>query len=210
MSLKPPNLWIEQRGLQHRVYWRTAVPGLPTRSSLRFYGRAEAEQFVGMPRPPGLDTARKCSTPTIREQPRCCCRKRWPSGTSRPPTGRRRRSRPPMSAAPAGAPVDPRLPGVTFHLGRDPAEGGLGLHLVAECSGAHGWTLQSGHKEVWARVDRVQDPGVSAGCCQRSTGPAQTLAQRSPEPGAAAASWSVSACQAVHIHSTAAAVPGCR
>ena len=22
MSLKPPSLWIEQRGRQHRVYWR--------------------------------------------------------------------------------------------------------------------------------------------------------------------------------------------
>ena len=32
MSLTPPSLWIEQRGLQHRVYWRNGVPGQPTRS----------------------------------------------------------------------------------------------------------------------------------------------------------------------------------
>ena len=33
MSLKPPSLWIEQRGLQHRVYWRnTPGLGLPARS----------------------------------------------------------------------------------------------------------------------------------------------------------------------------------
>ncbi len=45
MSLKPPSLWIEQRGLQHRVYWRNRVPGEPAaRSYLPFYER------VGAPR----------------------------------------------------------------------------------------------------------------------------------------------------------------
>ena len=48
MALKPPSLWIEKRGHQHRVYWRNTVSGLPARSYVPFYGRAEAEQFVGM------------------------------------------------------------------------------------------------------------------------------------------------------------------
>ena len=30
------------------MYWRAAVPSLPTRCYVPFYGRAEAEQFVGM------------------------------------------------------------------------------------------------------------------------------------------------------------------
>jgi anti-sigma regulatory factor (Ser/Thr protein kinase) len=37
---------------------------------------------------------------------------------------------------------------------RDPALGGLGLYLVAQISGAHGWTVEGdGRKVVWARVD---------------------------------------------------------
>jgi hypothetical protein len=59
MSLKPPSLWIEKRGHQHRVYWRNSLPGLPARSYLPFYGRAEAEQFVGMAGLLGLDTSRQ-------------------------------------------------------------------------------------------------------------------------------------------------------
>jgi hypothetical protein len=59
MTLKPPTLWIEQRGLQHRVYWRNTGAGLPARSYLPFYVRDEAEQFVGMAGLLGLDTARR-------------------------------------------------------------------------------------------------------------------------------------------------------
>jgi serine phosphatase RsbU (regulator of sigma subunit)/anti-sigma regulatory factor (Ser/Thr protein kinase) len=36
---------------------------------------------------------------------------------------------------------------------RDPAFGGLGLHLVAEISDAHGWTEEDRRKVVWARID---------------------------------------------------------
>jgi anti-sigma regulatory factor (Ser/Thr protein kinase) len=39
-------------------------------------------------------------------------------------------------------------------VGRDAAEGGLGLYLVAHLSGAHGWTVRGGRKHVWARIDR--------------------------------------------------------
>ncbi len=33
---------------------------------------------------------------------------------------------------------------------RDPALGGLGLHLIARLSATHGWWVRSGRKHVWA------------------------------------------------------------
>jgi anti-sigma regulatory factor (Ser/Thr protein kinase) len=33
---------------------------------------------------------------------------------------------------------------------RDPAQGGMGLHLVARLSVAHGWYVDAGAKHVWA------------------------------------------------------------
>src|SRR3954468_14052931 len=38
--------------------------------------------------------------------------------------------------------------------GRDAAQGGLGLPLVARISAAHGWQITADRKNVWARVDR--------------------------------------------------------
>jgi anti-sigma regulatory factor (Ser/Thr protein kinase) len=35
-------------------------------------------------------------------------------------------------------------------VGRDPAEGGMGLHLVARLAVAHGWYVDEGAKHVWA------------------------------------------------------------
>jgi serine phosphatase RsbU (regulator of sigma subunit)/anti-sigma regulatory factor (Ser/Thr protein kinase) len=53
---------------------------------------------------------------------------------------------------------EPPVPAV----GRDAALGGLGLYLVAQMSGAHGWTEgEDGRKVVWARVD-VEGPGTQA------------------------------------------------
>ena len=37
--------------------------------------------------------------------------------------------------------------------GRDPAQGGFGLYLVADLSAAHGWWQGRGAKSVWAVVD---------------------------------------------------------
>jgi anti-sigma regulatory factor (Ser/Thr protein kinase) len=37
---------------------------------------------------------------------------------------------------------------------RDPAQGGLGLHLVARLSARHGWTVVGGRKHVWAALGR--------------------------------------------------------
>jgi signal transduction histidine kinase len=48
-----------------------------------------------------------------------------------------------------GAPDEPPVPAV----GRDAAEGGLGLYLVARLSAAHGWTTAPGRKHVWVVVD---------------------------------------------------------
>ncbi|HYH25787.1 MAG TPA: hypothetical protein VD834_10600 [Blastococcus sp.] len=49
MSLKPPSLWIEKRGQQHRVYWRNTDVGLPARSYLPFYGRDAAQHTPDRP-----------------------------------------------------------------------------------------------------------------------------------------------------------------
>jgi two-component sensor histidine kinase len=45
---------------------------------------------------------------------------------------------------------------------RDPASGGLGLHLVARLCGARGWTVTAGRKHVWARIDLTgpEAPGI--------------------------------------------------
>jgi serine phosphatase RsbU (regulator of sigma subunit)/anti-sigma regulatory factor (Ser/Thr protein kinase) len=46
-------------------------------------------------------------------------------------------------------------------VGRDAALGGLGLYLVAQLAGAHGWTEgEDGRKVVWARLD-LEDPGTA-------------------------------------------------
>lgn len=37
-------------------------------------------------------------------------------------------------------------------VGRDAAEGGLGLYMAARLSAAHGWTASAGRKTVWALV----------------------------------------------------------
>jgi hypothetical protein len=54
-----------------------------------------------------------------------------------------------------------RLP--TPAIGRDPALGGLGLHLVAQMSSAHGWTVAGSRKVVWACIDytRAGAPGAA-------------------------------------------------
>ena len=38
---------------------------------------------------------------------------------------------------------------------RDPADGGLGLHLVVELSTTRGWAVTPGRKHVWASVPRA-------------------------------------------------------
>jgi hypothetical protein len=55
----PSSSWIEQRGRQHRVYWRSSAVGLPARSYLPFYGRDAAEHFVGSAALLGLDIVRQ-------------------------------------------------------------------------------------------------------------------------------------------------------
>ena len=40
---------------------------------------------------------------------------------------------------------------------RDPAQGGMGLHLVARLSVAHGWYVDGGAKHVWACLPSTVD-----------------------------------------------------
>jgi hypothetical protein len=40
---------------------------------------------------------------------------------------------------------------------RDPAQGGMGLHLVARLAVAHGWYVDGGHKHVWACLPTTAD-----------------------------------------------------
>jgi two-component sensor histidine kinase len=43
-------------------------------------------------------------------------------------------------------------------VGRDPASGGLGLHLVATLCSAHGWDVNDGRKVVWGCLERAPLP----------------------------------------------------
>ena len=47
-----------------------------------------------------------------------------------------------------GAAVPP-----TPAVDRDPAQGGLGLYLIARLTSAHGWTVRAGRKHVWALLE---------------------------------------------------------
>jgi hypothetical protein len=48
-------------------------------------------------------------------------------------------------------------------VGRDAAQGGLGLYLVAQICGTHGWTVDGDRKHVWARIDHTHGEGRQAG-----------------------------------------------
>lgn len=41
----------------------------------------------------------------------------------------------------------------TLAVDRDPADGGLGLYLVARLCPLHGWSVRGGRKHVWACVE---------------------------------------------------------
>ena len=116
MSLKPPSLWIEQRGNQHRVYWRNTDAGLPARSYLPFYGRDSAEHFVGSAALLGLHTARQVFTTDDPQAAAALVQAALAERGLAPvdpapevlPTA-------PAGQPPAfGAPADDRLTGVTF------------------------------------------------------------------------------------------------
>jgi Stage II sporulation protein E (SpoIIE)/Histidine kinase-like ATPase domain len=83
---------------------------------------------------------------------------------------------------------------------RDAALGGLGLHLVAKLSGAHGWTVEDdGRKVVWARVDVTGEAAPSydsIGAPAGRTGPPA-------QPTAASTSWPAVAGTAARAQSTA-------
>jgi hypothetical protein len=74
-----------------------------------------------------------------------------------------RHGRPPVTAAvsatPTGWLIDVSDADATHWptpaVDRDPAYGGLGLHLVVGLSTTHGWSVRSGRKHVWACVPRA-------------------------------------------------------
>jgi two-component sensor histidine kinase len=74
-----------------------------------------------------------------------------------------RHGRPPVtatvSATPTGWLIDVSDADATRYpmpaVDRDPAYGGLGLHLVRGLSTTHGWSVRSGRKHVWACVPRA-------------------------------------------------------
>jgi hypothetical protein len=45
---------------------------------------------------------------------------------------------------------------------RDPAKGGMGLHLVARLSVAHGWYVDDGCKHVWAALPTTSPERAAA------------------------------------------------
>jgi anti-sigma regulatory factor (Ser/Thr protein kinase) len=58
-------------------------------------------------------------------------------------------------------------------VGRDAAEGGLGLYLVARLCDAHGWATDRDRKHVWARIDytALDSPGPGASPLHRPRRP---------------------------------------
>ena len=60
--------------------------------------------------------------------------------------------------------VSDRAPDVmpTPAVDRDPAQGGLGLHLVARLSVAHGWYVDEGAKHVWACLPSTLEEHAAA------------------------------------------------
>jgi anti-sigma regulatory factor (Ser/Thr protein kinase) len=51
-------------------------------------------------------------------------------------------------------------------VGRDPALGGMGLHLVAELTAGRGWAVTAGRKHVWASLP-ARVPVTRRGTSQR-------------------------------------------
>jgi anti-sigma regulatory factor (Ser/Thr protein kinase) len=49
-------------------------------------------------------------------------------------------------------------------IGRDAAEGGLGLYLIAQMCSAHGWMVDEERKHVWACVDHTPTEETARAC----------------------------------------------
>jgi hypothetical protein len=69
-------------------------------------------------------------------------------------------------------------------IGRDAAEGGMGLGMVARICGAHGWSVDGDRKVVWARVDPVPAEPTIHRRVRAATDRARELAVRLSETAA--------------------------
>ncbi len=65
-------------------------------------------------------------------------------------------------------------------VGRDAAQGGLGLYLVARLSAAHGWDTDGQHKVAWCRIDytHAEPPPQVPASAPRSRGQTAGRADR--------------------------------
>lgn len=77
------------------------------------------------------------------------------------------------------APDRPPIPAV----GRDPADGGFGLFMVARLGSAHGWTTNGARKHVWVRIDWPLDAARAAvdGVRRRSSTDVSTVYETDSE-----------------------------
>lgn len=66
--------------------------------------------------------------------------------------------------------------------GRDPADGGLGLHLTAALSAAHGWAVVGDRKHVWARIASTRHRGTSPHLGHQHGEPPREERAHSPVP----------------------------
>jgi hypothetical protein len=106
-------MWIEKRGLQHRVYYRNPLPEKPrNRDSVAFYAEADAHQFIALASQLGLATALAVSDEPDEAAATAIIARALEARAPR--TGLLRAGTPAPAAPPQAAPADPRMVGMTF------------------------------------------------------------------------------------------------
>jgi hypothetical protein len=103
-------MWIEKRGLQHRVYYRTPLPEKPkNRDSVVFYAEADARGFIDLAGKLGLATALAVTMkPDEHAATAIIARARGPGATDGPAAYRDAAPAAQQPATPAAS-ADPRM-----------------------------------------------------------------------------------------------------